>query len=319
MPSDGAVGRGRDDLPAEMKSRVVAFPRGAILEAPESRTRSALRVVRPMDPSDANPGGAAPIPGRITGGVFYPEIETRSVLWEEPGGVGWFPRLHDTWTFVVAQPAGFFAALPQQGKWSRAFGFAVLAIAVGQVCALVMGRAVLAPVVQGLDGVLPADRVADLRGLLVGAVLAQVLLLPLNVVAAVSKMIARALSYALAAWVVGASVPVDRMLRIESYAHATDWMYLGILAVCLPVSAFWTPTGGALVGWGSLVFLLLLLPPLYYLLIVFLGLRFLAGLTTGKALFAVFFPFLLIVFAVGGVLFEWLLVEVALHLLLPGP
>lgn len=236
----------------------------------------------------------APLPGRITNGIYHPALETREVLWEAPGGGRWFARLWDTWKFSIAQPSFFFAALKSEGGTGRALLFALVFVTVGESAAIVNGGFGEAFLLEYVRGFLTPQEFELVRGSTGGVMAGQVLLLPVYVVSALSVVLAHVLAYLLATWLLAAPGRFETVFKVVCYAQATHLFSVVPVVGCACVQ------------------------PFYYLLMVFLGLRYAAGQTTGQALFAVFFPFFLILFLVGGGLFDWLLVEVGLSLALPG-
>ncbi len=236
----------------------------------------------------------APRPGGIVRGVYYPAVQTREIPWEKPGGGNATARLWATWKFVTGQPGFFFATLSGATGVGRALLFSFVFVAIGQAAALLHGEMAHATMLEWVRGMLTEEEFRVLAGTTGGMMLGQLMLFPVWVISAVSVMLVHAAGYHLAAWLVAPGCRFDHTLRVVCYAQSTHLFSLIPVLGCVCVQ------------------------PFYYLLLVFLGMRTSAGLTTGQALFVVFFPILLIVFIVGGVLFEWILVEVVLNLVLPG-
>lgn len=235
-----------------------------------------------------------PPSGRITDGVYYPVLETREVLWEAPGSGRWIARLWDTWKFVIAQPSFFFAALKAEGGVARALLFALVFVTVGELAAMVNGGLAEASLLEFVRGWVNPHDFDMVRRATGGALVGQIALLPVYVGSAMTVVAAHAMIYFLASWLVEAPGRFENVLKVACYAQATHLFSVVPVIGCLCVQ------------------------PFYYLFLVFLGLRYAAGQTTGQALFAVFFPFFVILFLLGGGFFDLLLVESGLALILHG-
>lgn len=232
--------------------------------------------------------------GRIVDGIYYPPADPREVLWELPAPGRWRARWWDAWKFVSFSPSAFFATLRPEAGAGRAILFALPCVAIGQAVAIAHGGWLEGILVDQMRRLVTAEEFAAVRGLTQGVLVSQVVLFPVGVISAMSLLCVQAGGYVLAGWLLGRPARFELALRVTCYAQSTHLFSLVPALGCLCVQ------------------------PFYYVFLIFLGLKYAAGWTTGQALFGVALAPLILVLFVGGGMYNLLAVSVLANLLAPG-